>query len=420
MSASFRHNGCDTLMLGFDYELRRRGFAGNSCQIVLELSTAIDPGRLEKRLAELVRQHPILCSRPARGLNLKPRWKPTGAMPLVRVHAKMTDLRQKLFNEPLNIRCGQLVRFDLSGSMLTFTWAHALMDAKSAEYFLALAGGENMPELKLSEDWYTKRAGLASGWRARGRQAWRELNRLDQFQNALPVSLATQRQPVTPTMKYQVVALSCEDSARVRAHAGRLCGFLGDTNFHLAATLLELHRLHERTGCSSASYVLPIPIGLRPKGQRTPLFSNQVTMMLHQFLPAQLATFEEAVTAVKTKNAAYLRDEHINPGIALAQMFRCLPMPLYMRLIKYELRGEICSLFFGDTAAVDSALQNFLGSTIETFVHVPAVTVPPGIGVVFYRFRDQLQFTLVQADGTLTDGEASEFAARLRQRLLNP
>jgi len=406
-------------MLGFDYELRRRGFAGNSCQIVLELSTAIDPGRLEKRLVELVQQHPILCSRPGRGLNLKPRWKPTPAMALVRFHAAAVDLRQKLFNEPLNIHRGQLVRFDLSGRMLIFTWAHALMDAKSAEYFLALVGGDDVADPKLGEDWYTKRAVLAHGWRARARQAWRELDRLEHFQNALPVSLSTQRQPVTPTMKYQAVPFSPEESARVRAHAGRLSGFLGDTNYHMAATLLELHRLHERTGCPSASYVLPFPIGLRPKGERSPLFSNQITMMLHQFLPAQLATLEEAVVAVKTRNAEYLRDEHINPGIALGQMFRCLPLPIYMRLIKQALRGEICSLFFGETGAVDSALQDFFGAGIETFVHVPAVTVPPGIGVVFYRFRDQLQFTLVHADGTLTDNEAAEFAARLRERLLN-
>jgi hypothetical protein len=195
---------------------------------------------------------------------------------------------------------------------------------------------------------------------------------------------------------------------------------LGDTNYHLAATLLELHRLHERAGCSSASYVLPVPIGLRPKGTRAPLFSNQVTMMLHQFLPAQLGTLEQAVDAVKSRNMEYLRDEHINPGIALAQMFRCLPLPLYMRLIKHELRGEICSLFFGETAAVDAALQNFLGAGIEKFAHVPAVTVPPGLGVVFYRFREQLQFTLVHADGALTDAEAAEFAARLRERLLHP
>jgi hypothetical protein len=407
-------------MLAFDYELRRRGFAGNSCQIVLELSTAIDPGRLEKRLAELARQHPILCARPARGLNLKPCWKPTRATPAVCVHADAPDLGQKLFNESLAIHRGQLVRFDLSGRRLTFTWAHALMDAKSAEYFLALAGGDQQPETRQAEDWYAKRASSASGWRARGRQAWRELDRLDQFRSALPVSLATRRPPVTRTMKYQAVAFSRDDSARVEAHAARLCGFLGDTNFHLAATLLELHRLHERTGCPSASYVLPIPIGLRPKGERVPLFSNQITMMLHQFMPAELASMEQAVTVVKTKNAACLRDEHINPGIALAQMFRCLPLPLYMRLIKHPLRGEICSLFFGETGAVDSALQNFLGAAIESFVHVPAVTVPPGLGVVFYRFGGQLQFTLVHADGTLTDDEAGEFAARLRGRLLQP
>jgi hypothetical protein len=91
-----------------------------------------------------------------------------------------------------------------------------------------------------------------------------------------------------------------------------------------------------------------------------------------------------------------------------------------MRLIKHELRGEICSLFFGETGAVDSALQNFLGGTIESFVHVPVVTVPPGIGSVFYRFRNHLQFTLVHANGTLTDEEACEFATRLRERLLNP
>lgn len=420
MSASLRHNGCDTLMLGFDYELRRQGFAGNSCQIVLELSTDIDPVQLERRVVDLAEQHPILRSQPGRGLDLMPRWKPTRAMPRVRVHKSGSNLPQQLFNEALDIHRGELVRFDLSGRTLIFTWAHALMDAKSAEYFLALAGGDRVPVPEPGKDWYAERMNGGGGLRALGRQAWQEIERLDQFREALPVSLATHRGPVTRTMKYQVVALGREDSARVRAEAGRWCGFLGDTNFHLAATLLELHRLHERAGYSSASYVLPIPIGLRPKGTHAPLFSNQVTMMLHQFLPEQLGTLEQAVAAVKTKNAHYLRDEHINPGIALAQMFRWLPLPLYMRMIKHELRGEICSLFFGDTASVDPALRDFLGAGIDKFAHVPAVTMPPGVGVVFYRFRDQLQFTVVHADGTLTDEEAADFAGRVRARLINP
>jgi len=141
--------------------------------------------------------------------------------------------------------------------------------------------------------------------------------------------------------------------------------------------------------------------------------------MLHQFLPAQLATLAESVAAVKTQKTDFLRDDQIDAGIALAQLFRRLPMWLYMRMIKHELGGEICSLFFGDTAAVDSALKHFLGAAIEKFSHVPAVTLPPGVGVVFYRFREQLQFTLVHAEGTLTDHEAAEFAARLRERLLH-
>jgi hypothetical protein len=48
------------------------------------------------------------------------------------------------------------------------------------------------------------------------------------------------------------------------------------------------------------------------------------------------------------------------------------------------------------------------------------VTVPPGVGVVFYQFRNQLQFSLVHAEGTLTESEAAEFAGHLRGRLLNP
>jgi hypothetical protein len=52
-------------MLGFDYELRRRGFAGNSCQIVLELSTGVDPARLEKasRRTGPTASHPVLAAR---------------------------------------------------------------------------------------------------------------------------------------------------------------------------------------------------------------------------------------------------------------------------------------------------------------------------------------------------------------------
>lgn len=405
-------------MLGFDYELRRRGFAGNSCQIVLELAQPIDPAALEHRLAELVRQHPILCARPVRGF--KPRWKPTRRQPQVRVHAPAASLAQQLFNEPLAIHRGELLRFDLIGRTLIFTWSHALMDAKSAEYFLAALGAETLPAIESGPDWYAQRTALPGNLRARAKEAWRELERLDQFREALPVSLATRRPPTAKKSNYRSLHLTAAETAQVHAHAARLGGFLGEINFHLAAALVELHQLHARTGVASASYVVPISVGLRPKGTRAPLFSNQITMLLHQFFPAQLAEMPQAIAAIKARKAESLRHAHIDAGIAMAQLFRALPFRLYMWLVKHELRGEICSLFFGDTGVADAALENFLGARIESLVHVPAVTVPPGIGLVFHQFRDRLAFTLVTAEGTLTETEADEFIRRLRTRLLNP
>jgi hypothetical protein len=91
-----------------------------------------------------------------------------------------------------------------------------------------------------------------------------------------------------------------------------------------------------------------------------------------------------------------------------------------MAMAKQGLRGEICSLFFGDTASVNPRLNTFLGAPVEDFTHVAAVTPSPGLGVIFYYFRGLLKMTVVHSTRVFTDAEAAEFAASLRQRLLQP
>jgi hypothetical protein len=54
------------------------------------------------------------------------------------------------------------------------------------------------------------------------------------------------------------------------------------------------------------------------------------------------------------------------------------------------------------------------------FAHVAAVTPSPGLGVIFYHFCGELRVTIVHSTQALTEAEAAEFAARLRQRLLEP
>lgn len=416
-------NGCDYLMLGFDYEMRRHGYAGNSCQIELELDAAISPDALHKRIAELVSRHPILRARP--GGWLMPKWKLPGnnaPMPQVRVHREQSGLREKLCDEPLNMKRGELFRFDLierAGDRMKviFTWAHTLMDANSAEHFVALVGREDIPLPALQPP---VSARPQKSFREKLRLARKSLLQLDEFIKARPRTVG-ERFPAAPKIqRFQVERFSPEDTARVRANGVKICGAFGGAQFHAAAAMIELHQLHQRVGCPSASYVLPMPVSLRGKGSVEPLFCNQVTMMMTQLFPAQLDTTANAVAALKPQIAQAMRDGLIEANVAIADLSRCLPLPLYLFMLKYGLRGEICSFFYGDVAAVTPLLTTFCGATVRDFTHVGATTPSPGIGAIFYSFRGELRITVFHLETHFTAAEAESFAKGLRSRLLNP
>jgi hypothetical protein len=422
MSGNPHLNGSDYLMLGFDYELRRRGFAGYSCQILLELKSTISASKLQERLRSLTLENPMLNASP-RGL-LLPKWKlPRQPQePRVRIHRDEPGRCGAIINEPLAARIGELARFDLierdnGKTTLLFTWAHALMDAVAAENFLAMVGNPQMaiPSAKSSAPTRPKMS-LA----ARFKLARKNLHQLDTFCEAPPRSPGVRHRDAAPILRHRVEYFSIEETARIRANAIRLCGVLGDAQYHAAVSVLELHRLHQSLGCTSASYVLPVPVGLRPKGTMDPLFSNQTAMLMVQFLPEHLDTIEHAVATLKTQTQQTMRNGLLDSGVMLSELFRFLPLPVYMAMVKQGLRGEICSLFYGDTASVNPLLANFMEVEVHEFAHIGAVTPSPGIGVIYYYFRGELRLTVMSLAPVLNEKETAEFAACLRSRLLNP
>jgi len=423
MSGNVHLNGNDYLMLAFDHELRRHGFAGNSCQITLELYAPVSPALLRQRLAVLVNRHSILRARP--GGIIFPKWKQlrgAAAYPQVRVHHPTPGLLQKLFNEPLASRRGELLRFDLiegdAGCMtLIFTWAHALMDAPGAEQFLAILGHEELPLPALDLP-PVNRARL--GLRERFRLAWKCLHQIEQFGKVAPCSPGI-RHPAAPAqLRYHVVKFTGEETARIRDHGQHLGGILGDAQFHAAVAMVELHRLHQRIGAATPSHVLPVAVGLRPKGTSEPVFSNQISMLMLQFLPDQLESVAAAVESLKKQTAQALRAGLLDSSVELGKISRFIPLPVYMSILKQGLRGEISSLFYGDTAAVNPHLNDFLGVPVREFAHVAPVTPAPGIGVIFYQFRNELCITVVHSLKVLDETEAAGLSAGLRSRLLNP
>jgi hypothetical protein len=422
MHGDMQLNGSDYLMLGFDHELRRRGYAGNSCQIELDLDKAISPDALKKRLEFLVNRHPILNARPG-GIFL-PKWKlPRNPVtPQVRLHREQSGLREKLCDEPLTAKRGELVRFDLiereGGRMkVVFTWAHQLMDANSAEHFLAVVGREDVPLPAINPPQPLR---AKKPLKERLKLARKSILQLDEFIKKQPRTVGV-RFPNAPTVqRFRVHRFSAEETAQVRANSAKLCGALGGAQYHAAAAMVEVHQLHQRVKCDSPSYVLPVPVGMRPKGSVEPLFSNMMTMLMTQFLPEHLDTVANAVATLKTQTAQALREGLIECSVTLASLSRVLPMAIYLPMLKHGLRGEICSFYYGDTAAVTPLLTTFLGATIEDFTHIGATTPSPGIGVIFYYFRGLLRITVFNLETHFTSAEADAFAAALRARLLNP
>jgi len=416
-------NGCDYLMLGFDHELRRHGFAGNGCQIVLELGASISSSALEDRLTSLLYHYPILNACPS-GF-LKPHWKISGKDGrgiAVRVHRNDPLISQALLNEALDIKEGELARFDLieragQGTKVIFTWAHPLMDALGAEHFLALVG---RPDLPLPANEPPAPSSLPMPLKQRIKLAWKNLHQLDSFCEAPPRGPGIRHPQAPARLQYRVERFSAEETAIARANGAKSCGVLGNAQFHAAVAMTELHRLHERLGCPSPSYVLPMPVGLRPKGTIDPLFSNQVGMLMLQFLPSHLGTVANAVAHLKIQTEQAMREGLLESGRMLSELFRFLPLPTYMAVLKQGLRGEICSLFYGDTAAVTPSLTTFLDAPIEDFAHVAALTPSPGLGVIFCYFRGNLRVTVLHSSKVLDDSEAAEFSASVRARLLNP
>jgi hypothetical protein len=415
-------NGSDQLMRGFDYELRRNGFAGNQCQIILELTEKISPEVLRARLAALQSEFPRLHARV--GGWFKPGWKILRrAKSMVPVHeySDAPGLRQKLFNKALSLRDGFLMRFDLihrdnERMDLIFTWAHTLMDATAAEHFLTAVSDEKI----VLPQGNPQPPGAPAKWPERLDLMKKSVAQLDKFCEHQPRSLKIRHADAPRELNYRVEKFSTEETKAIRANGSRLCGILGDAQFHAVVAAFELHRLHQKLGCATKSYIVPMPVGLRPKGRVEPLFSNQVDMLMLQFLPEQLDAIERTVAALKAQTAQALRENSLSYGRKLSELFSFLPLPVYMKVLKHGLKGEICSIFFGDTAAVNPKLEHFLGMPVENFTHVAAVTPAPGLGVIFYYFRGELRVSVIHAKTVLSEIEAAEFSAALRNRLLNP
>jgi hypothetical protein len=439
--------GADAFLLAFDAETRRRNRANHLSQVVLRLGPGFEPDEFARVLREVVDANPILRAPIRRRgvlgqaeyrLDLAPR----EAGPAFALHE--TDaappgdwddpvVLPELFAQRINElhpdgRAGLLradaVRYADGRTDLALTWLHMLFDGWGSERFVEFLeecrSGARTPDAVPASD----RPGappdvtLPANSSERGAMAM-EWQRWMTGLGRLPV-----RSPAGPergTRQDLAIArahLSRADSARVQQRATSLAGFLTPMIFYLGIAIRAHHAVLCKRGTVPASYVVPLPVNLRPKGGEGGIFRTRVSLLWFQVPANVVDDLDALLAALKEQRHQAIRSGQIENGAAAMDFARYAPSRLYGTMARRALRGELCSFFFAYTGEFCPGLDTFFGATVEDGFGVPSVPASPGSGLVLALHAGRVAYTHVRQRDAWQPGELEVFRAQLVADLL--
>jgi len=434
--------GADCFLRAFDAEIGRFNRASHLSQLVLRLGPGFDVERLRELLREAAVAQPILRSPVRRRFGVGPpvyqlASAPRCPAPPVEVHeadalpnveAPFPTLFAQRMNEPQALRRGELLRFDAvrraggaAGTDLAMTWQHLLFDGSGSERFVrwlddCCSGVRSVDELpnpsELDAPARPARTLGERGAAARSWQAW-----LDGFAAHPPRSLAGPRRRVAQRLSWDVRTLSEGDTKRVVEEAGRRAGFLTPMLYYLALAIRAHHAVARARGIDPGSYVVPLPVNVRPRGSEGAIFRTHVSLIWFQVLPQEIDDLDALLATLKAQRLAAIKARQVENGIDAMGFARFAPTRLYTTMARRAFSGELCSFFFAFTGEFLAGLERFLGAEIHNAFHVAPVPPSPGSCVAMSIRSGRLNVTHARQHGTFSEAEQNLFFDSLRADL---
>jgi hypothetical protein len=439
--------GADAFLLAFDAETRRRNRASHLSQIILRLGTGFDAERFEKTLRAVVDANPILRA-PIRRAGFVGRAEyrldlaGASAGPVFERHeatnpppgdwnadVSLPGLFESRLNELHGGNRGGLLRADAvryadGRTDLCLTWLHMLLDGWGSERFVELlaACGEGSrapgevpeadrpgapPDVVLPET-QRERGNMAMSW-----QRWMSnLGKLSVRSPSGPERGARQ------DLAIERVHFSEAEGAIATKRASSLAGFLTPMIFYLGAAIRAHHAVLRQRGTVPESYVVPLPVNLRPKGGSGGIFRTRVSLLWFQIASKSVDDLEGLLAELKEQRRRAIREGMIENGVAAMNYALAAPSRLYGRMARRSLGGELCSFFFAWTGEFCPGLDQFFGAPIEDGFGVPSVPASPGSGLVLALHRGRLGYTHVRQRDAWHPDEVALFHAQLARDLL--
>ena len=433
--------GADCFLRAFDAETRRSNGASHLSQLVLRLGPGLDPERLRDVLHEVARANPILRAPVLRRFGVaEPVYRidraASAPLPEVSLHAgelpsefalptegaPLPEVFCQRLNEPFDARHGRLLHADLvqydeghRGADLALTWVHMLLDGSGSENFvrhLAEVGdGKRAADALPEGEWALPQVEGTAGERGEKARAWQSV--VEGFAAKPPKSLAGPRQRNRQDLVYPLYTLGAEATEAVVERAKARAGFLTPVLFYLACAIRAHHAVFQARGAVPPSYVVPLPVNLRPAGAEGAIFRTRVSMMWFQVFPEQVEDLDALVNELKQQRRHMMKSGAVQNGVAAMDFARFAPARMYAMMARRNFKGELCSFFFAFTGDFLPGLTSLLGAPILNGFHTPSVPASPGSGAIMSLRDGRLNLAHVHQRGVFSDDELALFRDRI-------
>jgi hypothetical protein len=214
------------------------------------------------------------------------------------------------------------------------------------------------------------------------------------------------------------VEFSHEETTRIDERAARLNASFRRSHFHLAATVHALHAVVARRGGPPAAYVIPVPHDQRRRGAAGPLFSNQISFLFFRVEPEQAGNLGATIGELTRQMIDQVRRRTPESFGAAMELFKPTPLGFYASQLGRPTRGKFATFFFSDAGEACAGMDELMGARVTGVTHLAPASRPPGLTVVFSRFRGRQSAMLAWVDDCLDEGEAELLEHGLRAALL--
>ncbi len=437
---------CDYFVVSFDGLSRRTGQGGHRASSFLMLDRVPDLSSLRKVIEQAARDFPMLAARlrrkrPFGSLGWIPARKSVvpdlalyceegspgvllvaGAQVCTDAH----DVMEQVVNTPLPRPQSDywaksrftLIETRAGGAVLIFSWNHLMIDGVGAELFLQelerMASGApgRSPVSHVNE----ALNGAKPNWRERCLASRPMINQFRELVKK-PFACLGSRRPKAGRTHFAVHTLTASETQAVHDRCAHLCGALVTMPFYLACVMRAHDRVFAHRGLAPESHVCSVPVQVRRKGVRGPLFQNHLTMFFGALKRQDLGSIEAAVASLMEQHARFTKERLGESLNDLMHAMSPIPSWLYMTFISLQMKGPFASFFHSHTGEFAVGLDHFLGAKICNAFHVPGVPTPPGTGIFCNEKNGRLVLTTCWHETVLDDNERKIMIERLLQDL---